>query len=84
LLINNNLDNLEWVSHKQNCELSRDSIGQNKAAEWKILHIESKETFVIKNLAKWCEENNLDRANLHKTLTKVNQHKGYKILEKLN
>ena len=81
---NNNLDNLEWVTHKQNCELSRDNIGRNKAAEWKILHIESKETFVIRNLSKWCEENNLNRSNLHKTLTKVNQHKGYKILEKIS
>ena len=80
---NNNLSNLEWCSHKRNCELSRDNIGQNKAAKWKILHIETKETFVVKNLAKWCEENNLNKSNLHKTLTKVNYHKGYKILEKL-
>jgi len=81
---NNNLDNLEWVTHKQNCQLSRNTIGRNKAAEWRILHIETNETFVIKNLSKWCEENNLNRSNLHKTLTKKNHHKGYRILEKIN
>ena len=81
---NNNLDNLEWVSHKENCEHSRNNIGRNKAAEWRILNIKNKETFVIKNLAKWCEENDLNRSNLHKTLTKTNHHKGYKILEKIS
>jgi hypothetical protein len=82
--MNNNLDNLEWVTHKQNCQYSRDNIGQNKAAEWKILNIKSNETFVVKNLSKWCEENGLNKANLHKTLKKKNHHKGYRILEKIS
>lgn len=80
---NNNVSNLEWCTHKQNCHYSRDNIGQNKAEKWLIENINTKETFYVYNMSYWCEQNGLNRANLHKTLTKkVNHHKGFRILRK--
>jgi hypothetical protein len=82
---NNHLSNLEWCPHKKNCEYSRDKIGQNKSQKWLIENIKTGETFYIFNMSKWCEENNLDRANLHKTFTKsdkIKQHKGFRIIKK--
>lgn len=81
---NNNLSNLEWLSHKNNIIKSRGNIGQNKASKWKLLNVKTNETFTIDNMSKWCEENNIDRANLHRTLKNYNQCKGYKVLEKLS
>jgi len=80
---NNNLDNLEWVSHKQNCELSRGNIGQNKASLWRILNVKTDEEFVVYNMSEWCELNNINRSNLHKTLHKKSTCKGYRVLEKI-
>jgi hypothetical protein len=82
---NNNLDNLEWVTHKENCKLSRNNIGRNKAEKWLIEDINTKETFYIFNMSEWCEKNKLNRSNLHKTFThshKIKQHKGYRIIKK--
>lgn len=82
---NNNLSNLEWVSHKKNCEYSRDNIGRNKACKWRLLEIATGKKFTVTNLSKWCEENNIDRGNLHKTKTLPNRSvKGYRIVEKLS
>lgn len=83
--LNNNVENLEWCTHKQNCLYSRHNIGQNKATHWLIENVNTNETFVIFNLSEWCQNNDLNKSNLHKTLTEETrkQHKGYRIIKKL-
>lgn len=74
---NNSVKNLEWISNADN--------EHHSSFLWTILHIESGEQFVIKNIKKWARENNLSQGNLAGTLTgKRKQHKGYKVLKVSN
>ena len=69
----NSVTNLEWISNADNMHHS--------SFLWTILHIESGEKFVVKNLKKWAIENHLSQGNLFGTLSgKRKQHKGYKVL----
>ncbi len=71
---NNKIENLEWVSNADNAHHS--------SFIWTILHIESDEVFVIKNLKKWARENNLSQGTLRMTLDgKRKQHKGYRVIK---
>lgn len=68
---NNNVENLEWISNADN--------EHHSSFLWTILHIESGEQFVIKNIKKWARENNLSQGNLAGTLTgEENSTKGIK------
>ena len=70
---NNKVENLEWISNADNMHHS--------SFLWTVLHIESGEQFVVKNIKKWARENNLSQGNLAGTLTGIRkQHKGYKVL----
>lgn len=79
---NNNVSNLEWCSHKKNCEYSRSTIGRNKATSWTLLNTKTGEELVIFNMAQWCEENDIDRSNLSKTLRTGWSCKNWRVLAK--
>lgn len=81
---NNSLSNLEWCSHKKNVRYSRHNIGRNKATHWRLLEVATGKEFDIFNLSEWCEKNNINRANLHKTKGTTKSAKGYRVLEKLD
>ncbi len=79
--LNNNVDNLEWVTNQRNVEHSC-------AKTFIIENIKTGEQFEVFNLRKWCRENNISRSSLMWTLTgkrNTKQAKGYRLLgEKLN
>lgn len=74
---NNKLDNLEWVTSKENNAHSipnKNILGlRNKVIAWN-----DKEEIVIDNLKKWCIENKHDRASVYRVLDGVLiTHHGY-------
>lgn len=76
--INNNLNNLEWVTHQQNAEHSLCK------KTYFIQDIKTLKEYFTNNLNKWCNERGLQSGALLNTYTnnvkKAKQHKGYKIL----
>ena len=50
---NNNADNLEWCDRQYNQEHSL-------AKNYKITNLKTGESFIIKNLARWCREESID------------------------
>ena len=74
---NNAVINLEWSTHKDNCNHSRDDYAKNT---YIITNIKTNETYEINNLSRWCEENNIGRRSIHRVLNgKRKQNKGYSI-----
>lgn len=76
--LNNNVENLEWVSRQKNAEHSL-------SKRYMVEFIETGEIFEVFNLNKFCAEKNLSVGSLGETLTKSRgrtQHKGYRILKK--
>jgi len=70
---NNRVENLEWITNADN--------EHHSSFIWSILHLESNEVFLVKNLKKWARENNLSQGNLRMTLDgKRKQHKGYRVI----
>jgi hypothetical protein len=75
--LNNSLKNLEWVTPQKNSEHSKCK------HLWKIKELKTNNIFYIKNINEFCREKKLNEANLRKTLTITNQHKGYKAISKI-
>jgi hypothetical protein len=73
---NNKVSNLEWVTPQKNSEHSKCK------HLWKILELETYNIFYVKNINAFCRENNLNEANLRKTLNTKRQHKGYRAIYK--
>ena len=74
---NNAVINLEWSTHRGNCNHSRDDCAKNT---YIITNIKTNETYEINNLSRWCEENNIGRTSIHRVLNgKRKQNKGYSI-----
>ena len=74
---NNSVTNLEWSTHKDNCIHSRDDCAKNT---YIITNIKTNETYEINNLARWCEENNVDRSGTFMVMHGKWKHtKGYSI-----
>ena len=55
---NNKVSNLEWTTHKDNMLHSRDICAKNT---YLILDIKTNHSYEVKNLSRWCEENNVCR-----------------------
>ena len=62
---NNKVSNLEWLSHKDNMLHSRDICAKNT---YLILDTKTNHSYEIKNLTKWCEENNVRRRSVYDVL----------------
>jgi len=75
--LNNSISNLEWMNTADN--------KHHSSFLWTILQIDSGHIFTIKNLKKWCRDNNLSQGTLSMTLNgSRKQHKGYRVLEVSN
>lgn len=73
---NNCVNNLEWVTNAEN-------INHSQAKYYLIENVSTKEVFEIKNLTRWCKENNLGRGTLQKTMgasSGRSHHKGFKLI----
>jgi len=78
---NNKVSNLMWTSHKQNCDYSG---YDHLKKEYIVENIKTGERTIIKNLSKWCKENNVWRQNVYNVLSgKQKMTKGFVII-KLN
>ena len=73
---NNNVSNLEWCSHQYNIEYSL-------AKSYIVENVRTGERQTIFNLRAFCRDNQLLHGPLHHTLTGGKQHKGYKIIERI-
>lgn len=74
---NNNVNNLEWVTSKQNSEHS------HCRHIWEIQNVFTKEVYVTKNVRHFCRERGLSSGTLSRTFNNDKKHhKGYKILSK--
>jgi hypothetical protein len=62
---NNKVSNLMWTSHKQNCDYSNHQLGK----EYVVENIKTGEKTIIKNLSKWCKENNVCRTSVYDILS---------------
>jgi len=58
---NNKVSNLEWLSHKDNMIHSRDSYAKRHSKSYLIFNVNTNCSYEIKNLKRWCEENNVSR-----------------------
>jgi len=78
---NNNISNLEWVNHKQNCQHSHCKY------TWKILNLKTGIVYETNSLNDFCVKNNISCIGLHSTLPtskKIKPHyKNYKIINKI-
>lgn len=73
---NNCVSNLEWVTCAEN-------VHHSQAKYYLIENTLSGEIFEIKNLTRWCKENNLTRANLQQTINDSYpryQHRGFRLI----
>ena len=78
---NNNVNNLEWTTHKNNMLYSRDICAKN---DYLIINIKTKHSYKINNLVRWCEENNVHRRSVYDVMRgKQKSTKGY-IIKKLD
>ena len=74
---NNNVSNLEWCSHQYNIEYSL-------AKSYIVENVRTGERQTIYNLRAFCRDNELSIGSLGVTLTgERKQHKGYKIIERI-
>jgi len=70
---NNKVSNLKWSTHKDNLLHSRDTLAKNT---YLILDTKTNHSYKVKNLTKWCQENNVCRTlvysvmNGHQKMTK--------------
>ena len=73
---NNHVDNLEWVTARQNQHHSA-----YQQAKLYILENKNGEKFEVFNLNKWCRDNKMGRRNLENTYKgKLNWHKNHRIV----
>lgn len=73
---NNCVSNLEWITNAEN-------INHSQAKYYTIENTTTKEVFEIKNLTRWCKENNLGRGTLQQTMGASSirsHHKGFKLI----
>jgi hypothetical protein len=75
--LDNRIDNLQWLSNEDNAYKS----AKDRIKSYKIQD-KSGEIFIIKNITKWCKENNLDKCSLLRSYNKGWWHKNYKIISK--
>ena len=74
---NNKVSNLEWTTHKDNMLHSRDICAKNT---YLILDIKTNHSYEVKNLTRWCEENNVSRRSAYRVLNgDRNMTKGFVI-----
>ena len=77
---NNKVSNLEWTTHKDNMLHSRDICAKNT---YLILDIKTNHSYEVKNLSRWCEENNVSRSTVYDVVNgKQKMTKGF-IITKL-
>jgi len=62
---NNSISNLEWTSHRDNMLHSRDTCAKNT---YLILNTKTNHAYEVKNLTRWCEENNISRRSVYSVL----------------
>ena len=75
---NNNVANLEWSTHAYNTQYSQ-------AMSWIVENVRTGERQTVYNLAAFCRQLGLSRGSLNHTLTgRYSQHKGYKLIERLD
>jgi hypothetical protein len=77
---NNCVSNLEWITNAEN-------INHSQAKYYLIENVSTKEVFEIKNLTRWCKENNLGRGTLQKTMgasASRTHHKGFRLISVSN
>ena len=66
---NNKVSNLEWLSHKDNMLHSRDTLSiANSTNTYLILDTKTNHSYEVKNLSRWCEENNVCRQLVYNVL----------------
>ena len=74
---NNNLSNLEWCSRQYNAQYSH-------ARSYIVENVRTGERQTIFNFLAFCRQLELSPGNLWGTLTgRISQHKGYKIIERI-
>ena len=74
---NNKVSNLEWTTHKDNMLHSRDICAKNT---YLILDIKTNHSYEVKNLTRWCEENNVSPRSAYRVLNgDRNMTKGFVI-----
>ena len=74
--LNNNVDNLEWVTRSQN---NRHSAYQQR--KFYIIENKNGERFEVFGIRKWCRENGMNVGNLWKTSTgKIKWHKDHRLI----
>tara|TARA_B110000503_G_scaffold108459_1_gene162207 strand:- start:1490 stop:1990 length:501 start_codon:yes stop_codon:yes gene_type:complete len=73
---NNNVNNLEWMSNA-------DNISYSHSKYYIIENLITNEVIKIRNLDRWCKENNLTSSNLRKTmgaLPERSHHKNFRLI----
>ena len=74
--LNNNVDNLEWVTVSQN---NLHSAHQQR--KFYIIEKQNGEQFEVFGVRQWCRENGINVGNLYKTHTgRLKWHKGYRLI----
>ena len=73
---NNNVSNLEWCNNQYNTEYSR-------AKSYIVENVRTGERQTMHNLNAFCRQLGLSPGNLLNTQTRIKQHKGYKIIERI-
>lgn len=68
---NNSVFNLEWASHKKNCQYS----SYKNAKKYIVKNLKTNEEFEVLNLSEWCRENGISRSVAHSI---ANRYKNYK------
>ena len=73
---NNNVSNLEWCNNQYNTEYSF-------AKSYIVENVRTGERQTMHNLNAFCRQLGLSPGNLLNTQTRIKQHKGYKIIERI-
>ena len=73
---NNNVSNLEWCNNQYNTEYSF-------AKSYIVENVRTGERQTMHNLNAFCRQLGLSPGNLFNTQTRIKQHKGYKIIERI-
>jgi len=75
--LNNNINNLEWVTPQKNTALAL-------AKTYQVKNIRTGEIITITNLRQWCIKNNLSDVGLYASKnpkSKATHHKGWVLLK---